>query len=310
MRRGMCLAGLTAIGVIFTVAAQEARQPRPEIYGIKRVSEQLYVLINDPMSNAMETGGNTAVWVMDSGVLLVDTKIAGYGQSIIDHVAKITHLPVTTIVNTHTHYDHSGTNVEFPDTVDFVVHENTLAQMSRETCASVTNCDAFKGEGARYLPKTTYSDRHTLFSGDDRVELHHFGRGHTDGDTFVVFPSAGAMHTGDMFQRMTSGFPFIDVENGNGSALEFGATLERAMAGISGVDTVIPGHNTWVVAWNDFVAFTGFYNDMLEQVRASHAAGRSVEEAAEAYRVPAEFSLFPAPPENVRRAVGWVYDEL
>ena len=68
MRRGMYLAGLTAIGVIFTVAAQEARQPRPEIYGIKRVSEQLYVLINDPMSNAMETGGNTAVWVMDSGV--------------------------------------------------------------------------------------------------------------------------------------------------------------------------------------------------------------------------------------------------
>ena len=32
--------------------------------------------------------------------------------------------------------------------------------------------------------------------------------------------------------------------------------------------------------------------------------------AAEAYRIPAAFSQFLAPPENVQRAVGWVYDEL
>mgnify|MGYP006966907239 CR=1 FL=1 len=42
----------------------------------------------------------------------------------------------------------------------------------------------------------------TLFSGADQIDLYHFGRGHTDGDTFVVFRAARAMHTGDMFQRL------------------------------------------------------------------------------------------------------------
>ncbi|MBM61564.1 MAG: hypothetical protein CL484_01300 [Acidobacteria bacterium] len=58
---------------------------------------------------------------------LVDTRILGYGQDILAVVDQITDKPVTTIINTHTHYDHSGGNVEFPDTVDFVVHENTVA---------------------------------------------------------------------------------------------------------------------------------------------------------------------------------------
>ena len=307
MRRGVCLAALTSVGLMLTVTTFEARQPRAEIFGIKRLSEKLFVLLNDPMSNDMQTGGNTAVFVTASGVVLVDTKIAGYGPDIIDLVDTITHKPITTIINTHTHYDHSGTNTEFPDTVEFVVHENTLAQMSRATCEPVTNCDAFKGENAKYLPQTTYADRHTLFSGDDRVDLYHFGRGHTDGDTFVVFPSAGVVHTGDMFQRKS--LPFIDVVNGNGSAVEFGATLEKAVAGISGVSVVIPGHNPWPVPWGDFVDFSGFYNDLVDEAQAGIAAGRTAEEVAAAYSVPAEYSDFAAPPPAVRRAVEWVYGE-
>ena len=110
--------------------------------------------------------------------------------------------------------------------------------MARPTCEPVTNCDAFKGDNAKYLPQTTYSERMSLFAGPDQVDLYHFGRGHTDGDTFVVFKTARTMHTGDMFQR--KGLPFIDVANGNGSATEFGSTLENAVAGISDIDTVIP----------------------------------------------------------------------
>ena len=50
----------------------------------------------------------------------------------------------------------------------------------------------------------------------------------------------------------------------------------------------------------------------VQRAVSTHCArdSETTEAAAEAYRVPAEFSRFPAPPENVRRAVGWVYDEL
>src|SRR5206468_1799758 len=82
------------------------------------------------------------------GVVRVDTKYPGYGKPILDQVKSITSKPVTTIVNTHTHNDHTGGNTEFPKTVEFVVQENTRANMAR--------MDHFKGEGAAYLPKRTF----------------------------------------------------------------------------------------------------------------------------------------------------------
>ena len=49
--------------------------------------------------------------------------------------------------------------------------------------------DAFKGDNARFLPKRTYTDKLSLGSGKDRVDLYYFGAGHTSGDTFVVYPA-------------------------------------------------------------------------------------------------------------------------
>ena len=255
MRRSICLGMVTVGGVFLTVTTYEARQERVTL-ALHQVADNVYMLANAPSVQGMGGGGNTAIFLTNNGVWLVDTKINGYGQDIIAQVREITDKPITTIINTHTHYDHSGGNIEFPETVNFVVHENTLAQMARATCESVTNCDAFKGENTKYLPETTYSDTLALFSGADRIDLYHFGRGHTDGDTFVVFRDARTMHTGDMFQRMA--LPFIDVPNGNGSATEFGETLKKAVAGIRNVDIVIPGHNPTPVTWNDFVNFSVF----------------------------------------------------
>ncbi len=306
MRRSTILAALVIVGLFLAASTYEARQERFNIV-IHEVAENLWMLANDPAEQGMRTGGNTAVHVRDDGVTLVDTKIAGYGPDIMARVREITDRPVTTIINTHTHYDHTGANNEFPDTVDFVVHENTRAQMARSSCEPVTNCEAFQGENAKYLPQTTYSATHSLFSGSDRIDLYYFGRGHTDGDTFVVFPAARAIHTGDMFQR--KGLPFIDVANGNGSAIEFGSTLEKAIAGISNVDRVISGHSDTLLEWEDFVDFSGFYNDMVDQAERSHAAGRSVDEAVAAYSLPSRYSDFAAPEAGLRRAIEWVYGE-
>ena len=305
MRRSVCLGVLTLVGVLLTAATYEARQERVDLE-VQVITDNLYMLANASTVQGMGGGGNTAIWVMADGVALVDTKINGYGQDIIAHVAELTDKPITTVINTHTHYDHSGGNTEFPDTVDFVVHENTRAQMARDTCEPVTNCDAFKGGNAKYLPQTTYSDRMSLFAGPDQIDLYHFGRGHTDGDTFIVFKAARTMHTGDMFQR--KGLPFIDVVNGNGSATEFGSTLRKAVAGVTDVDIVIPGHNPTPVTWAEFVDFSGFYNDVVRKAQNGRAAGRSVDDVVAAYRVPDEYSDFAAPERSVRTTMQYVYD--
>ena len=307
MRRCTSLGILMLAGLLLTAATYEARQAQERVdLEVQAVADNLYMLANAASVEGMGGGGNTAIFVMADGVALVDTKIYGYGQDIIAHVAGITDKPITTVINTHTHFDHSGGNVELPATVEFVVHENTRAQMARPSCEPVTNCDAFKGDNAKYLPRTTYSERLSLYSGPDQIDLYHFGRGHTDGDTFVVFKTARTMHTGDMFQRMA--LPFIDVANGNGSATEFGRTLRKAVAGVADVDTVMPGHNPTPVAWADFVDFSGFFNDVVSKAQNGKAAGRSVDEVVAAYQVPAEYSDFAAPEGALRTTVQHVYD--
>ena len=313
MRRTVCLATLTAVGVLAAVAGNEARQDRFRIRPLE-IADNLHVLTSDPTEQGMRTGGNTAVFVTESGVVLVDTKIRGYGEDILAEVRRITDKPVTTIVNTHTHWDHSGANTEFPDTVDFVVHENTAGHMASADCddgagfegGSIKNCEAFTGDNRRFLPDVTFGSRMSLFRGRDRIDLYHFGRGHTDGDTFVVFRDARAMHTGDLMAR--KGLPFVDADNTNGSATEFGATLEKAIAGIAGVDTIIPGHADDPLTWDDFVDYAGFYNDLAVRAQEGAAAGRSVEETVAAYFVPEEYRDFQAPANRVESIVRLIYE--
>jgi cyclase len=305
MKRVVCLGTLTLAGVFAMASANEARQERSPLV-VTQVAENLYMLGNDPAGEGMRGGGNTGIFVGSTGVTLVDTKILGYGQDILAEVQELTDKPIVRIINTHTHYDHSGGNVEFADTVDFVVHENTLAQMSRATCEPVTNCGAFKGENAKYLPKTTFSDRTSLGSGADQIDLYYFGRGHTDGDIFVVFRNARTVQTGDMFAR--KGLPFLDVPNGNGSALEFGETLKKAVAGIPNIDKVIPGHNDVPYVWSDFVGYSGFYNDVADKAKSSQASGRSVEQFVGSYSVPSQFSGFAAEPDRLQATVQYIFD--
>src|SRR5262249_39664464 len=152
----------------------------------------LYMITgSNPTPREAFSGGNTAVFITDTGVVIVDTKLRGWGQVILDKIKTVTPKPVTMIINTHTHGDHTGSNEAFGATVDIVAHENTKANMEK--------MDAFKGDNAKFLPKRTYKDRMTIGSGRNQIDLYYFGRGHTNGDTWVVFPALRVMHTGDMF---------------------------------------------------------------------------------------------------------------
>ena len=167
--------------------------------------------------------------ITDNGVVVVDTKLAGWGQVLLAKIKTVTSKPVTTIINTHTHGDHTGSNEAFAGTVDFVAHENTKANMEK--------MDAFKGDKTKFLPKRTFKDKLSIGSGKDRIDLYYFGRGHTNGDSVIYFPSEKVLHTGDLF---TSGAPYCDSKAGC-SIKEWDKTLQKAIQAYD-FDTVIPGH--------------------------------------------------------------------
>jgi len=258
MKRLVVLAIILAAGGAGIAWVQQPAQPQE--LEVDKVKDNLYVLRNG--------GGNTAVFITEKGVVLVDTKNPGWGPRILEKIRSLTDQPVTLIINTHTHGDHNGSNEAFPPTVEFVAHENTKANMGR--------MPAFAGEKQAFLPKQTYKDRLSLLGGNDRVDLYYFGRGHTDGDTFIVFPFHRTVHTGDLFAAKAT--PLIDMNNG-GSGVEYPATLGKAVAEIKDVETVIPGHSP-VTDWKTFQEFAEFNKDFLAAVEAAKKAGKTADEAA------------------------------
>jgi cyclase len=287
MRRLALIGTLSVAAVVGIYARQPAGGP-PQVAELVKVRDNLYVVKGG--------GGNTAAFVTSTGVVLVDTKLANWGERILQQVRTVTDKPVTMIINTHTHGDHTGSNEYFPASVDVVAHVNTKTNMER--------MPAFAGEKAQFLPDRTYTDHLTIGSGAERIELHHFGAGHTNGDTIVVFPTARVAHTGDLFANV--GTPLIDTRNG-GSGVAYPETLKKAAAGLKNVDAVIPGHAD-VMPFSAFVEFGEFNAAFLAAVQQAVKAGKTAEQAAADLALPEKFKAYAM--RNASANVTTIYGEL
>src|SRR5437867_4512407 len=242
MKRSVALGVLIGVGALsMVVAARQAGgagQQARKIVEVEKLKDNLFVLKGG--------GGNTAVFITAAGVVVVDAKNPGWGQPILDKIKEVTDKPVTTLINTHTHGDHVSGNVEFPASVDIIVQANTAENMKKmipnSTAAdqTVPAQTIFQQNGGKGLPKHTFKDKMTVGKGADEVDLFYFGRGHTNGDAFVLFPSLRVLHAADIFSGKN--IPLLDANNG-GSAVEIANSLEKAANSLNGkYDTIVTGH--------------------------------------------------------------------
>lgn len=295
MTRRVVLGMLLAVGALSVgLAGQPQRAMLPDL---TKVKDNFYIIgSSSPVDRARFTGGNVSVFVTDAGVTVVDSKLAGYGPDIIAKIKAVTNKPITTLINTHTHGDHTGSNEAFPASVNIVAHENTKAFMAK--------MDAFKGDKAQFLPKQTFEDRLTLGSGKDRIELYYFGKGHTGGDTMVYFPTLRILATGDLWAWKDA--PLIDLAN-DGSGIELPKTLAKAIAALKDVDTIIPGH-TPPSKPAELQEYQRYMSDLVAETEAAAKAGKSAAAAFAASTVTAKYPGFKN--DRLEAAIGAIYKEL
>jgi hypothetical protein len=113
------------------------------------------------------------------------------------------------------------------------------------------------------------------------------------------------MHAGDIFSGKN--IPLLDANNG-GSGVEIGRTLGRASE-LKTVDSVITGHST-VMTVADLREYAAFNNEFAAAVQAGKKAGRSVDEIAGSWTMPAKYAGYAAPqPARLRANVQVVWDE-
>ncbi|HMD50520.1 MAG TPA: MBL fold metallo-hydrolase [Bryobacteraceae bacterium] len=224
--------GLALAGLCFVWS--QAPPPKQPIV-VQKVTGDLWVLMTN-------NSGNVAVLPTSAGVLLVDDKYDQDGPDIMAKVKAISDQPIKYILNTHQHGDHTGGNAFMLTNTpaEILIHKNARANMV-----------AGKQPG---LPQITYADDAQVFIGGKEVSAHHVGRGHTNGDAVILFPSERVLHTGDLFVNGSA--PFIDY-SAMGSLVDWDKTLDRVLA--LDFDIVIPGHGPVakkadLVKWRDSIA--------------------------------------------------------
>jgi glyoxylase-like metal-dependent hydrolase (beta-lactamase superfamily II) len=236
------------------------------------------------------------------GLTVVDSKQPGWGQPLLDKIKAISDKPITTIINTHTHYDHVSGNVIVPASVEIIAHEYTAKRMPLFSTVSGRGEteNVFKANPGKGLPKKTFKDKMTIGSGADQINLYYFGPAHTGGDAFVEFPALRVMHAGDVFARKA--VPLIDGDNG-GSGVQFAATVRKAVDGVKNVDTIINGHWPTQTTPAEMREFADFVSDFVAHVQAAKKAGKTAADAIKTWTAPAKYKGYAAP--DAAQATAW-----
>ena len=101
----------------------------------------------------------------------------------------------------------------------------------------------------------------------------------------------------------------MDANNG-GSGVDFPETLKKGYATLTDIDTIITGHSTQMTR-DELREYAEFMDSLVAFVREAKQAGRSVDEIASTWEIPARFAGYTATPiQQVTPFLQVIYDEL
>lgn len=252
-------------------------------------------------------GGNITVAVGDDGILMVDTEFAPLHDKIKAAVTTISPLPIKTIINTHYHGDHTGGDGVFAkDGATVLAHDNVKKRMTEGSTNALTG--AKTAPATDRLPTKTYSgDKTDVELKGRKVQVGHPANAHTDGDTYVFFPDANVLATGDIVSIFEGRYPNIDV-GVNGNIKGIVAAVDTYLKLANDQTKIVPGHGpvlskARLQEYRDFVAAA---RDAVQKAMA----GKSEDETVAAKPLAALDAKVKSTPEASDNFVRLVYKSL
>lgn len=264
-------AGALLLGVAL-MAISAPPGPRVEPLGPNLYA---YISDNDGSANSTFLVGPTSILVVDGGLDRTE------GGKILGEIRKISRLPIAYIVNTHYHPDHQGGNGAFGPGVTVIsspfTREKTIAIAA---ATSKPDPQRARPAGHEFLfrPATlTFTDKITIYLGDEPVEIIPAWPAHTMGDIYVYFPKERTVAMGDLY--LTNSVPAMD----EGSAAHWIQDLDQILA--LPADHFVPGH--FEVGTRQTVQhFRNYMADLDAQVVQLAQAGATEEQVRQKIQLP------------------------
>jgi cyclase len=259
-------------------------------------------MLTDDIGVFTERGGTILFYISKKGIVVVDTQFPEQSQHLIEEIKKKTDKAFKLVINTHHHGDHSSGNIAFKDlTAHVVAHANSL---TNQKAAAAKN----KNEDKQLYPDITYTDTWCEKVGKEKICLHYFGAGHTNGDSLVHFQHSNIVHMGDLvFNRR---HPFVDKSAG-ASISNWIKVLDKAVTTFDSKTQFICGHAAEgydiIAASADLTAFGDYLGNVLKFVETEIKAGKSKEEILKNKTIPNQGEWKG---DGIERALTAAYTEL
>lgn len=178
-------------------------------------------------------GGNIGVSVGDDGVFVIDDQFAPLSHKILTAIKELSDKPLTFLVNTHFHGDHTGGNENIAKAGALIIaHDNVKKRLEEEQ-----RDGSFKPKEA--LPVITFNDKLNISINGESIAIFHTKNAHTDGDVLLYFTESNVLHTGDTY--FNGRYPYIDLDSG-GSVQGYIEAVKRGLMLINEDTKIIPGH--------------------------------------------------------------------
>ncbi len=218
------------------------------------------------------SGGNIGVSIGEGGVLMVDDQFAPLADRIRAKIDEIGGDGIRFVLNTHWHGDHVGGNSAFGKSATIIAHENVRKRLTGEV---KTEGRPAKPQPKEALPVVTFEQSVRVHWGGEPIDVIHFPRGHTDGDSVVFFRKSNVVHMGDLF--FNGSFPFVDIPSG-GDVENYARTVKSLIDRLPADVRLIPGHGK-LGSRADLETFHDMLVETTAIIRRAVDAGKSIQEA-------------------------------
>ena len=215
-------------------------------------------------------GGNIGVTVGSDGILIVDDQFAPLADKIRAALAEVGGGQLKFILNTHWHSDHTGGNVVFGPEATIIAHTNVRKRLSTDQHLLGRDVSAAPKEA---WPVITFDQSVSVHFNDEEIKVMHLPRGHTDGDSVILFTKSNVLHMGDDF--FAGRFPFVDLGSG-GSVAGLIKNIKHVTDNLPAGVMIIPGHGPLSTS-DDLKAYHQTIVETVGIIREKMKADKSLE---------------------------------